>query len=303
MTQDAIRIRQLSKIYKTHPFSPPVKALDKLDLTVEKGEIFGYLGPNGAGKTTTIRLLLNLIRPSEGDCKVFDLDVQRDSVAIRSFIGNLPSELSLWEHMTGEQILRYLARLRPGTDINYAFELAERFQLDLSIPVGRYSTGNKRKVGIVQALMHRPQLVIMDEPTSGLDPLMRQVFAEVLLALRDQGRTIFLSSHVLSEVQSVCDRVAILRAGQLQTVQTIHDAMETRSIHVTTPGPFDIAALEQVTGVRKVTQTTHGYRISISGSMEMLFRFLADYPIHDFRTEELSLEDRFAEYYKESPKV
>jgi len=135
MRQAAIRIRQLSKTYKTHPFSAAVKALDKLDLTVEKGEIFGYLGPNGAGKTTTIRLLLNLIRPSEGECKVFDLDAQRDSVAIRSFIGNLPSELSLWEHKTGEQILRYLAKLRPGTDINYAFELAERFQLDLSIPV------------------------------------------------------------------------------------------------------------------------------------------------------------------------
>jgi len=143
----------------------------------------------------------------------------------------------------------------------------------------------------------------MDEPTSGLDPLMRQVFAEVLLALRDQGRTVFLSSHVLSEVQSVCDRVAILRAGQLQTIQTIHDAMETRSIHVTTPSTLDIAALEEVTGVRKAIRTANGYRISISGSMEMLFRFLADYPIHDFRTEELRLEDRFAEYYKGSPKV
>ena len=190
---------------------PGKLALDHLNLAVQQGEIFGYLGPNGAGKSTTIRLLLDLIRPTEGQAQILGMDTRRHSVAIKRHVGNLPAEVRLWDHLTGVQVLRYLCGLRPGCDWDYACSLAERLQLDLSTLVSDYSTGNRRKLGLIQALMHRPALLILDEPTTGLDPLVQQTFYDLMREIRNEGRTVFLSSHVLSEVETICDRVGILR--------------------------------------------------------------------------------------------
>lgn len=299
-TNSAIQISSLTKYYRSGLFSKPTKALDHLDLTVYKGEIFGFLGPNGAGKTTTIRLMLDLIRPTEGSCLIFGRDAWRDSVVIKNYIGVLPSELQLWDHMTGSEIIHYLAQLRPGCDTRYAMTLAERLRVDMHTPVGQFSTGNKRKIGIIQALMHKPALVIMDEPTNGLDPLMRRVLADLLLEFRDEGRTVFLSSHILSEVQTLCDRVAILRRGQLQKVDSIRNLTRQRWMFVSTPDRIDVDTLAQVEGVTSVMRTTEGYRLQLSGSPDRLIKFLAQHQIDDVRIEEPSLEDVFVGIYNES---
>lgn len=296
----AIQITGLTKIFRRGLFAAPVTALDHLDLTVHTGEIFGYLGPNGAGKTTTIRLMLNLLHPTEGTCRILGRSVQRSSTSIKNLIGNLPSELRLWEHMTGGEIIEYLARLRPGCDTTYAYQIAERLRVKLTVPVGEFSTGNKRKIGIIQALMHKPELVIMDEPTSGLDPLMRRVLADLLLDVRGEGRTVFLSSHVLSEVQSICDRVAILRKGRLQKVESVHNLTDQRWISITTSDVIDASALSGLDEVDEVMLTTSGCRLRVSGSLDPLIKLLANYQITDLRTEEVSLEDTFMDIYSES---
>ena len=214
-----IEIKNLTKYYSRNN----APAVDDLSLSVHEGEILGFLGPNGAGKTTTIRLLLDFIRPDSGSIRVFGMDNRRQTLAIRERIGYMPGELRLWDHMTGRDILSYLAGLRPGADLRYARELAERLRLDLDIRSRNYSTGNKHKVGIIQAMMHRPPLLILDEPTTGLDPLVRQTFHELLREAQNNNQTVFLSSHVLSEVEAICDRVAILRAGRMRREMSIHE--------------------------------------------------------------------------------
>jgi len=274
-------------------------ALDRLNLSVERGEIFGYLGPNGAGKTTTIRLLLDLIRPSSGSAQILGLDSRRDSVTVKRLLGNLPSEVRLWDHMTGMQVLRFLSRLRPGCNFDHAVELAERLSLNLNLRVRSYSTGNRRKLGIVQALMHRPPLLILDEPTMGLDPLVSQTFNQLLLEARDRGQTVFLSSHVLSEVEQVCDRVAVLRDGTLQAVERISDLKNVfyrwMTFHTNTvldPDPW--AALP---GVNSVERVSAGLRVCLTGSVDPVLKLAARYPIHNLTIEEPSLEDFFMTFY------
>jgi len=211
-----IQMENLTKVY-----GDATPALDSLNLTVNRGEIFGYLGPNGAGKTTTIRLLLDLIRPTQGRASIFGLDVKADSVEIRKRIGFLPGELNLWDRLTAREIVNYLGNLRGGVDNAYVKQLAERLSFDMSKRMRTYSTGNKRKLGLILALMHKPDLLILDEPSSGLDPLMQQTFNQLMLEAKANGQTVFLSSHVLNEVQAICDRVGILRAGKLQAVETV----------------------------------------------------------------------------------
>jgi ABC-2 type transport system ATP-binding protein len=208
-TSIAIQTDKLTKFYKRGK-----PALDQLDLKVTQGEIFGYLGPNGAGKTTTIRLLLDLIRPSAGRGTVLGLDCQKNSLGIRRRVGFLPGELHLWDGLTGFQVVHYLGKLRGNLDMKYVHQLAERLSLDLSKTVRSYSSGNRRKLGLVIALMSRAELLILDEPTNGLDPLVQQIFHQLMLVARDEGRTVFLSSHILSEVQAISDRVGILRDGR-----------------------------------------------------------------------------------------
>lgn len=274
-------------------------ALDRLNLIVQRGEIFGYLGPNGAGKTTTIRLLLDLIRPSSGSVQILGLDAQQDSVKVKRLVGNLPSEVRLWDQMTGLQVLRYLSRLRPGCTFDYALELAERLNLNLNTRVRSYSTGNKRKLGIVQALMHRPPLLILDEPTMGLDPLVSQTFNQLLLEARERGQTVFLSSHVLSEVEQVCDRVAVLRDGTLQAVERIRDLKRNfyRWLTLYMDDTVDLAEWEALPGVLSVERVAGGLRLRLTGSLDPVIKLAAHYRVDNLSVEEPSLEDFFMTFY------
>lgn len=289
----ALETTDLTKRY------PGKLALDRLNLTVFRGEIFGFLGPNGAGKSTTIRLLLDLIRPTAGSARVLGMDSRRESVKIKRFIGNLPGEVQLWEHLTGLQIIEYLCGLRPGCNWRYALELAERLSLDVSVHVRDYSTGNKRKLGLVQALMHRPPLLILDEPTTGLDPLNQQIFHELMCEVREEGRTVFLSSHVLSEVDSTCDRVGILRDGVLQDVERVDHLKQVqyRWVTLVTDEVLTAADWSMIPGVSQVSLLPTGIRMQVAGSLDPVIKQAAHLMVQDMRIEEPSLEDIFLAYY------
>jgi ABC-2 type transport system ATP-binding protein len=292
----AIRTESLHKFYGR------VHALRGVDLEVERGEIFGFLGPNGAGKTTTIRCALDLIRPTGGRIQVLGIDPQEDPVAVRARVGYLPDELHLEENMTAEGHLRYLARLRGNrVDWSYVRRLAERLDLDLKAAIKNLSKGNKIKVGVIQALMHQPQLLILDEPTFGLDPLMQQEVLHIMTQARDAGTTIFFSSHILSEVQAVCDRVAIIRQGKLVEVagtdELINRAM--RRVHVRFKEAVDAAPLGRLPGVTILSRDDGGgVRLQVSGEMDPLIKKLATYPVSDMETERPSLEEIFLAYYE-----
>src|SRR5215831_13965165 len=223
----AVLTRGLSKSYGT------VQALRGVDLEVRQGEIFGFLGPNGSGKTTAIRCMLDLIRPSAGSIRVLGIDPQAEPLAVRARVGYLPGELRLDDNMTADEVLRFFNRLRGGrADQGHIKELAKRLELDLSTPVKNFSKGNKQKVGVAQALMHRPELLLLDEPTSGLDPLMQQVVLRLIESAREAGATVFFSSHVLSEVQEVAERVAILRRGRVVEVSETAALIDRALRHV-----------------------------------------------------------------------
>lgn len=294
-SDNAIEISNLSKKYPRTTQT----ALSDLSLSVARGEIFGYLGPNGAGKSTTIRIMLDLIRPTSGKVVLMGRDAQRESVHVKHFIGNLPGEIRLWEHLNGRQILHYLASLRPNVNLNDAYHMAERLRLDLSLKAGNYSTGNKRKLGIVQAMMHHPPLLILDEPTTGLDPLVRQTFHDMLMEAREAGATIFLSSHVLSEVQAICDRVAILRAGTLQTVQSIEEISHARSHLVTiyTRDSLRADTWARIDGVKDVNITNGCLRLHVVGTIDAVIKQAATLTIDDMTIEEPRLETLFMTYY------
>ena len=219
-----IHTEQLTKSYGPH------RGITELDLDVEEGEIFGFLGPNGAGKTTTMRVLLDLIRPTSGRAEVFGIETTADPVAIHRRIGYLPGEFDLYDRLTGADTIAYFANLRGGVDAGYVAELIERLDLDPSRRFKEYSKGNKQKVGLVVALQHRPDLLILDEPTSGLDPLVQRTFFDIVREARTEGRTVFLSSHIIDEVDRTCDRVAIIREGRLVQVDSI-DAIRRLAFH------------------------------------------------------------------------
>jgi ABC-2 type transport system ATP-binding protein len=210
-----IHTERLTKNYGPH------RGITELDLDVQEGEIFGFLGPNGAGKTTTMRVLLDLIRPTSGRAEVFGIDTTADPVAIHRRLGYLPGEFDLYDRLTGAQTIEYFANLRGGVDAGYVAELVERLDLDPSRRFKEYSKGNKQKVGLIVALQHKPDLLILDEPTSGLDPLVQQTFFAMVRDARAEGRSVFLSSHIIDEVDRTCDRVAIIREGRLVQVDSI----------------------------------------------------------------------------------
>jgi ABC-2 type transport system ATP-binding protein len=291
-----IQTEHLSKSYRAGRV-----ALDDLSLTVQPGEIFGYLGPNGAGKTTTIRLLLDIIRPTSGHASILGMDVNKDVVAVHQRIGFLPGELNLWKNLTGLQVIQFVGRVRGGVDMNYVRNLSERLQLDLNLRVRSYSTGNKRKLGLVLALMNKPDLLILDEPTSGLDPLMQQIFNELMLETRAEGRTVFLSSHLLSEVQAICDRVAILREGKLQAVETVYDLTHNdfKWLTVKLRERVDTTHIAAVQGVSDVTLSADGRQVDLrlSGDFDALLRALQTYYVVDMDTREPTLEEIFLTFY------
>jgi ABC-2 type transport system ATP-binding protein len=294
----ALETHDLTKCYGS------VQALRGVELEVRRGEVFGFLGPNGSGKTTTIRCLLDLIRPSGGRIRVLGLDPQADPVAVRARTGYLPGELRLDDNLTAEKALRYFNALRRGkADWDFVRRLACRLDLDLHTPIKNFSKGNKQKVGVVQALMHRPELLLLDEPTSGLDPLVQQEALRLIGEARADGATVFFSSHVLSEVQETAGRVAILRRGRVAEVAET-EALLGRAVHrarIRFRQPVDAGALKQVPGVRLVEQGPRGVVVQVEGEMDGLIKALAAYPVRDFETERPSLEEVFLAYYADGP--
>jgi ABC-2 type transport system ATP-binding protein len=297
MTQPpALMTRGLSKDYGE------VHALRGVDLEVRRGEIFGFLGPNGSGKTTTIRCLLDLIRPSGGSVRVLGLDPQAEPLAVRARVGYLPGELHLDDNMTADGVLSFFNRLRGGrVDPAYIRQLAERLALDLGTPVKNFSKGNKQKVGLVQALMHRPELLLLDEPTSGLDPLAQQEVHRLIGSARAAGATVFFSSHVLSEVEEVAERVAILRRGEVvevaETAALVNRTL--RRVRVRFRQTPDAVVLEHLPGVKVLGRDDRGgVLLQVSGEMDGLIKALAAFPVSDFETERPSLEEVFLAYYE-----
>ena len=296
MNDFAITIDGLEKYYGSF------KALHGVDLKVNRGEILGFLGPNGAGKTTTIRCMLDLIHPQGGTISVLGLNPQAEPEAIKARVGYLPGELHLDENMTAQQIFRYFNRLR-GNRSNWDFieELSDRLKLELKTPIKNFSHGNKQKVGVVQALMHRPELLLLDEPTGGLDPLMQQEVLRMLSETQDNGATVFFSSHIISEVQAVADRVAIIRAGKIvevaETASLLNRSM--RQVRIRFQQPTEAEELHKLPGVELIAKDDGlGVLLQVEGAMDALIKTLAKYPVNDFETERTSLEEIFLAYYE-----
>jgi ABC-2 type transport system ATP-binding protein len=275
-------------------------ALDGLTLQVAAGEVFGFLGPNGAGKSTTIRLLLGLARPSGGRVSVFGVD-SLDVARTHRSLAYVPADVALWPHLTGAEILELLARTGPGVDTAYRDELVGRLALDLSKPARAYSTGNRQKVALVAAFATRAPLLVLDEPTSGLDPLMEREFRRMVAEARGQGRTVFLSSHQLAEVEAVCDRVAILRAGRLVEVATVSGLRRLHRADVTVTYTGAAPELAAVPGVEAVESTADGcLRFALTGPPGPALRRLAAADIASLTIREPGLEEIFLDYYGES---
>jgi ABC-2 type transport system ATP-binding protein len=270
-----------------------------LDLTVEAGAVFGFLGPNGAGKTTTIRLLLDLIRPTSGQAQILGLDTRRDSVAIRRRIGYLPGEYTLYPRLTGAETLEYLGNLRGGVDRAKVKGLAERLDFDLARRAGDLSTGNKRKLGLIQAFMHEPELLILDEPTGGLDPLVQREFYRMVDEAHEGGQTVFLSSHVLPEVERVCERVGFVREGRLIAVEDVADLGE-RAVHrieieFAGPAPKDeFAALDEV---KDLVVNEQRLTFTARGRLDAVVKAAARHEVVALTSHEPDLEDLFLTYY------
>jgi ABC-2 type transport system ATP-binding protein len=296
-----IDVHELQKSYGR------ARGVSDLSFQVDEGEVFGFLGPNGAGKTTTIRLLMALLRADAGSARIAGMDSWRDSVAVKRFVGYAPGEPSLDPALTGGQILEYFAHLRGGVDRAYLRELVERFELDTSRRFRQYSTGNKRKVALVQAFMHRPRVLILDEPTSGLDPINQQEFHRLVAESREAGSTVFLSSHVLSEVEHACDRVAIIREGRLVRIGGIAELKDIKrhTVTISFARPAPAAAFEAVSGVDAVEALDDGLtlRVAVTGELDGVVKVAARYPVVTLVTHEPSLEEIFLRYYRDTDDV
>jgi beta-exotoxin I transport system ATP-binding protein len=276
------------------------RGLFDLDLEVERGEVFGFLGPNGAGKSTTMRLLLDLIKPTSGSARVLGMDVGKDSLEIRRRVGFLPGDFAMYAKLTGRSMLDYLAQLRGGVDGRMRASLAERFDADLDRPIHQLSTGNRQKLGLIQAFMHEPELLILDEPIAGLDPLVQRSFHVLLKEVTSQGATVFLSSHTLSEVERVTHRLAVLRQGRLVVVDSLENlrkvAVQRLEIEFSTPiDPRQFATLPGVTEVRADGQTL---TVAFEGSADGVVKAAAAHEVRAIRPREDDLEDIFLRYYQ-----
>lgn len=300
VSEPAVQTEHLSKRYGR---DKKYLALDDLSLTVQKGEIFGYLGPNGAGKTTTIKLLLDLIRPTSGHAKLLGMDVNAASVITRRRTGYLPGELALWSGQTARHVIGYFASLRGGVQQKFVNSLIERLELDPGKAIREYSTGNKRKLGLVLALMHQPELLILDEPSSGLDPLVQQTFMQLMREARSNGQTIFLSSHVLGEVRAICDRVGILRAGRLEEVKCVDDLMKQdyRVVVARLREPAPETVFTALPGLSNLRLNGREATFNLAGDFNPLLEALRKSYVEDLYVVEPSLEDIFLTYYGEHP--
>ncbi len=276
-------------------------AVDHLDLRVDRGEVFGFLGPNGAGKSTTIRCLLDLSHASSGRATVLGLDSHSDSIEIRRRVGFLPGDLALYPNLTGQEVIDYFANLRGGVERPAIAELADRFTADLSRRCSEYSSGNRQKVGLIQAFMHHPELVILDEPSTGLDPLVQEELHRLILETRDEGRTVFLSSHTLSEVDRVAERVGIIRRGKLVEVARVEDlkAKAVRRLQLEFGSEIDPAPLREVDGVREVTGEGRHYDVAYEGPIDKVLDAASSLGIVNLSSRESDLEEIFLGYYRD----
>ncbi len=290
-----IEVEGLSKSYGSS------RGILNVSFQVEEGEVFGFLGPNGAGKTTTIRLLMALLRADAGTARIAGMDVWEQSVAIKRLVGYLPGDLALDPDLTGGQILEYFGNLRGGVDQAYLKQLIARLEFDPTRKFRQYSSGNKRKLGLIQAFMHRPRVLILDEPTNGLDPLNQQEFTHMVGEVRAEGRTMFLSSHILTEVEQTCNRVAIIREGRLVRIGGVAELKDIKvhevlisfadavpaSVFAHLPGVEDAAALAD----------GHTLRLTVSGGLDAIVKAAAHYPVVTLSSNEPSLEDIFLRFY------
>lgn len=294
----AIETEVLTKRYDTH------LALDGLTMTVERGEVFGFLGPNGAGKTTTLRILLNLIRPTSGRASILGLDCQRRPLDVHAVVGYLPGDIRLYPRLKGRAIVELIASLR-GRPIDEAYlsQLVSRLDLDLDIHAGSYSKGNRQKLGLVLALLARPPVLLLDEPTSGLDPIVQRVVWNILREEADRGTAVFFSSHVMGEVEQVCERVGVLRAGRLVAVEEIAALKGRARRHVEVSFADGVPPPEtfSLPGVRELRRDRSTLEFELSGEIGPLIRALAPYHVLDLRTAQPTLEELLISYYRDVP--
>ena len=293
----AITTQDLTKYYG------PVRGIEGVDLQVRQGEIFGFLGPNGAGKTTTIRILLDMIRPTMGRAQVFGLDTQRHSVEIRRRLGNLPGDAALYDTLKGRGVLTLLGSFRGPGGTRRMNELAERLELDLTRTVRAYSRGMKQKLALIQAFMHDPELLVLDEPTLGLDPLVQREFYKFLMEEKDRGKTVFLSSHILPEMERVCDRVGIIRDGDLVAVEELealkHKKLRKMELVLKRDFPEHMLGLPGAKLIRRENRTVE---YLVRGDIEILLQAVALLPVDDIIFPEATLEEAFMDFYQPEAK-
>jgi len=292
----AIDIEKLSKRYGRSDRL----ALKELSLTVQSGEVYGFLGPNGAGKSTTIRLLMNFIQPTAGSGKIMGLDMVGDSVAIRRKVGYLAGEVALYPKMTGRQFLEYMAELSQQRQPRYIDDLSRRFEANLDVKISDLSKGNRQKIGLLQAFMHKPSLLILDEPTSGLDPLMQENFFSLIKEVTAGGGSVFFSSHNLAEVQRICDRIGFIRDGKLISEQNIAEvaAAAARTLNINFIGKVPKAELSAIKGAKVTTSGHQQLTISLRGDLSPLFKVLAKYKVAGINQQDINLEEEFLRFYK-----
>ncbi len=292
----AIETQKLTKYYD----HGKVLGIKNLNLQIKEGEIFGFIGPNGAGKSTTIRLLLDLIRPTSGGAKILNLDINRQAVEIHQNIGFLPGEIFLPENLTGGKCLEFYAGFKSQIEKSYIKHLCDKLDFNPKKKVGEYSKGNKQKLAIILALMHKPALLLLDEPTSGLDPLNQQTFYNLIRETKKWGTTTFFSTHILTEAENLCDRVGIVKDGELLKIENIDDFKEKniRDIYLETNDNITLANLK-IDGVKKVEKTTRGYHLTTAGSNGKILKSLAKFDIKDIKILEPSLEEIFMRFYKD----
>ncbi|MGI8904372.1 MAG: ATP-binding cassette domain-containing protein [Solirubrobacteraceae bacterium] len=290
----AIRTKGLSKDYGSG------HGLFDLDLEVQRGEVFGFLGPNGAGKSTTMRLLLDLIKPSAGTASMLGLDTLDESLEIRRRVGFLPGDFALYPKLTGAEVLDYLAELRGGVDRRFRASLVERFDAQLDRPVRELSTGNRQKLGLIQAFMHEPELLILDEPIAGLDPLVQQSFHSLLAETSARGGTVFLSSHTLSEIERVTHRVAILREGRLVVVDSLENLRQiaVQQLEIEFSDSVPVEQFRGLPGVREANAEGRRVTVAFEGSADAIVKTAAAHEVRAIRTREDDLEEIFLRYYR-----
>jgi ABC-2 type transport system ATP-binding protein len=296
MTDPAIHIDELSKRFGA------TQALTALNLEVKQGEVFGYLGPNGAGKTTTIRVLLGLVRPTSGRAAIFGLDSQHQTVEAHRRLAYVPGEANLWPSLTGSETLHLLGKVQGRVDSPYLDELIERFSFDPSKKVRTYSKGNRQKLILIAALQTRPDLLVLDEPSAGLDPIMEQAFRYCIRQARDAGQSVFLSSHILSEVEALCDRVAILREGRLVEMGTLSEMRHLSSLSVEAVFDGHPPDLSEIPGISGIEIDGTRVRCQVLGSIEPLLGVLAAAGVHKLLSREPSLEELFLAHYGPGPR-